>query len=98
MSILHWMSGYGTSAKRVEGVEEDPTRRGVVLLRYRRGLEALAVANACGSNPVPFVIPCHRVIRRMIPRRLLLRYEAEEDSSMSGDGRNRFQIGYVLSF
>jgi O-6-methylguanine DNA methyltransferase len=22
-----------------------------------------AVANACGSNPVPFVIPCHRVIR-----------------------------------
>lgn len=23
-----------------------------------------AVANACGTNPVPFVVPCHRVIRR----------------------------------
>jgi AraC family transcriptional regulator of adaptative response/methylated-DNA-[protein]-cysteine methyltransferase len=23
-----------------------------------------AVANACGSNPVPLIIPCHRVIRK----------------------------------
>jgi AraC family transcriptional regulator of adaptative response/methylated-DNA-[protein]-cysteine methyltransferase len=23
-----------------------------------------AVANACGSNPVPLVIPCHRVVRK----------------------------------
>jgi AraC family transcriptional regulator of adaptative response/methylated-DNA-[protein]-cysteine methyltransferase len=46
-----------------------------------------AVANACGSNPVPLIIPCHRVVRSDgslggyglgIPRkRLLLRTELE---------------------
>jgi O-6-methylguanine DNA methyltransferase len=23
-----------------------------------------AVANACGSNPVPLIVPCHRAIRK----------------------------------
>ncbi|MBU3737317.1 MAG: MGMT family protein, partial [Methylobacterium sp.] len=28
------------------------------------GSGARAVANACGANPVPLVIPCHRVVAR----------------------------------
>ena len=33
-------------------------------LAVRVGSGARAVANACGANPVPLVIPCHRVVAR----------------------------------
>jgi len=33
-------------------------------LAQRTGSGARAVANACGANPVPVVIPCHRVVSR----------------------------------
>lgn len=33
-----------------------------VARRVGRGDAARAVANACGSNPCPIVIPCHRVV------------------------------------
>lgn len=33
-------------------------------LAERVGSGARAVANACGANPIPLVIPCHRVVAR----------------------------------
>lgn len=33
-------------------------------LAQRVGSGARAVANACGANPIPIVIPCHRVVAR----------------------------------
>lgn len=33
-------------------------------LAQRVGSGARAVANACGANPVPIVIPCHRVVAK----------------------------------
>ena len=34
-----------------------------VAIAIKRPKSARAVANACGKNPRPIVIPCHRVIR-----------------------------------
>lgn len=31
-------------------------------LAHRVGSGARAVANACGANPIPLIIPCHRVV------------------------------------
>ena len=36
-------------------------------LAERVGSGARAVANACGANPIPLVIPCHRVVARHGP-------------------------------
>ncbi len=33
-------------------------------LAQRTGSGARAVANACGANPIPLVIPCHRVVAK----------------------------------
>lgn len=33
-------------------------------LAQRTGTGARAVANACGANPIPLVIPCHRVVAK----------------------------------
>lgn len=33
-------------------------------LAERVGSGARAVANACGANPIPIVIPCHRVVAK----------------------------------
>lgn len=33
-------------------------------LAWQVGSGPRAVANACGANPVPLVIPCHRVVAR----------------------------------
>ncbi|HQR50444.1 MAG TPA: methylated-DNA--[protein]-cysteine S-methyltransferase [Methylophilaceae bacterium] len=33
-------------------------------LAQRVGSGARAVANACGANPIPLVIPCHRVVAK----------------------------------
>ena len=33
-------------------------------LAQRAASGARAVANACGANPVPVIIPCHRVVAR----------------------------------
>ncbi len=33
-------------------------------LAQRVGSGARAVANACGANPIPIIIPCHRVVAR----------------------------------
>ncbi len=35
-----------------------------VELAERIGSGARAVANACGANPIPIVIPCHRVVAK----------------------------------
>lgn len=33
-------------------------------LAHRVGSGPRAVANACGANPVPIVVPCHRIVAR----------------------------------
>ena len=30
---------------------------------FQKAVSARAVANACGKNPLPLIIPCHRAIR-----------------------------------
>src|SRR5947208_127626 len=44
----------------------DATERGVVRLHPGRGdhgATARAVGNALGANPVPVIVPCHRIVR-----------------------------------
>jgi methylated-DNA-[protein]-cysteine S-methyltransferase len=53
-----------------------------------------AAGTACGSNPIPIVVPCHRVLRTggglggygggLPMKRALLELEAEEDVSRTG--------------
>jgi len=47
-----------------------------------------AVANAIGSNPVPFLIPCHRVIRKV----------ADWGGYASGTSRKKAIIGWEASY
>src|SRR5919201_1143509 len=41
------------------------TPRGLVRLAYEdgRGAAVLAAGNALGANPMPIVVPCHRIVR-----------------------------------
>ena len=47
--------------KEILGARSEPTNK----LRFKLGIRILAraVANACGQNPYPPIVPCHRVVR-----------------------------------
>ena len=70
----------------------------------RLGSAAQAVGQACGANPIPVIVPCHRVVAAgglggfsggagVATKEILLAHEAESAAHESGTVTRRAQAG-----